>query len=181
MKQSIYVLSMQSLPGTTTKKTTHINLMLSLKLEFSKMESQVLILKAHISFSIINFAQCFISHCTPHCDYITYQMMREVFYFQWFTFQRVITVIQRGGGVGAGQMLGFFRSPASPGKVQRGRRGQAEGKSLLMDSYSIIAHCTQTYAWKKRNVRFQGSVGMRQLPWTTLYIKIMYKASPGQA
>lgn len=39
MKQSFYVLWMQSLPGTTT----HINLMLSLKLEFSKMESKVLI------------------------------------------------------------------------------------------------------------------------------------------
>lgn len=38
------------------QKTTHINLMFSLKLEFSKMKSEVLILKAHISFSIINVA-----------------------------------------------------------------------------------------------------------------------------
>lgn len=100
------------------------------------------------------------------CDYITYQMMREVFYFWWFTFQCVIAVRQRGDGVGTGQMVGFFRSQASPGKVWRGRRGQADRKSLPMNSYSIIAHCTQTYAWKKRNVRFQRNEGMRQLPWT---------------
>lgn len=74
-------------------------------------------------------------------------------------------------------MLGFFRSPASPGKVRRGKRGQAEGKSLPINSYSIIAHCTQSYAWKKK--KKCEVLGECRDETTALNIRIMYKASPG--
>lgn len=76
MNQSTCVLLTQSLPRKKKKQQHKFNA------EFKTGIQQNVIPGTyfkctHVYVSIINFVQCFISHCTIYRDYIWYQMLRD--------------------------------------------------------------------------------------------------------